>query len=110
MILAAAALSVSYAQEQQKPKQPPPAKPPAQQDPVEVEPPEEDEALKPKEYTFNPLEAQRDAVRFVADPHLLRLSAEIMGAEAQHWTALSSMRHHGDVKMSVPYPFVGGST
>ena len=60
LILAAAALSVSYAQEQQKPKQPPPAKPPAQQDPVEVEPPEEDEALKPKEYTFNPLEAQRD--------------------------------------------------
>lgn len=38
------------------PKQPPPAK----QEPVEVEPPEEDESLKPKEYSFNPLEAQRD--------------------------------------------------
>lgn len=25
-----------------------------------MEPPEEDESLKPKEYTFNPLEAQRD--------------------------------------------------
>lgn len=60
LILAAAALGVSLAQEQPKPKQPPAAKPPAQQDPVEVEPPEEDEALKPKEYTFNPLEAQRD--------------------------------------------------
>jgi ferritin-like protein len=43
------------------------------------------------------------------DPRLLRLSAELMGSEAQHWTVLSSVRHHGDVKMSVPYPFVGGS-
>ena len=38
---------------------PPPVKPPVAP-PVEVEPPEEDEALKPKEYSFNPLEAQRD--------------------------------------------------
>lgn len=43
---------------QQKPQ---PPKPPAKQDepPVE-EPPEEDESLKPKEYSFNPLEAQKD--------------------------------------------------
>ena len=38
---------------------PPPVKPPVAP-PVEVEPPEEDEALKPKEYSFNPLEAQKD--------------------------------------------------
>ena len=38
---------------------PPPVKPPVPP-PVEVEPPEEDEALKPKEYSFNPLEAQKD--------------------------------------------------
>jgi tetratricopeptide (TPR) repeat protein len=36
------------------------AKPPATQDPVEVEPPEEDESLKPKVYSFNPLEAKND--------------------------------------------------
>ena len=38
---------------------PPPVKP-SVPPPVEVEPPEEDEALKPKEYSFNPLEAQKD--------------------------------------------------
>jgi tetratricopeptide (TPR) repeat protein len=40
---------------QQKSK-PPPAAPQVQ----EQEPPEEDESLKPKEYTFNPLEAEKD--------------------------------------------------
>lgn len=49
-----------------KPKDPPAAptttdKPAAdKQNPAEVEPPEEDEALKPKVYAFNPLQAQRD--------------------------------------------------
>ena len=38
----------------QKPQNPPP--PPSQ----EQEPPEEDESLKPKEYSFNPLEAAHD--------------------------------------------------
>ena len=56
------ALNAAFGQQTPaKPVPPPPAgaaKP--QQDPVEVEPPEEDESLKPKEYTFNPLEAQRD--------------------------------------------------
>ena len=37
---------------------PKPAKPPAPQE-VE-EPPEEDASLKPREYTFNPLQAQKD--------------------------------------------------
>jgi tetratricopeptide (TPR) repeat protein len=45
---------------QDQPKQPP--KPPAQQPPqtVEQEPPEEDANLKPKEYAFNPLQANKE--------------------------------------------------
>ena len=35
-------------------------KPPAPPPPQEQEPPEEDESLKPKEYTFNPLQAGQD--------------------------------------------------
>ena len=60
LILAAVALGASYAQDQPPKPKPPAAKPPAQQDPAEVEPPEEDESLRPKEYTFNPLEAKND--------------------------------------------------
>src|SRR5579862_2389405 len=62
LILAAAALGVAFSQEPSKPKDPPPPDKPTtgKQDPVEVEPPEEDESLKPKEYTFNPLQAKRD--------------------------------------------------
>lgn len=44
------------AQETKRQKTPPP-KPPQQQ---EEAPPEEDESLKPKEFSFNPLEAERD--------------------------------------------------
>jgi hypothetical protein len=54
--------------------------------------------------------AYLEAIAKLADPRLLRISSEIMGSEGQHWTVLSSVRHHGDVMMSVPYPFVGGST
>jgi tetratricopeptide (TPR) repeat protein len=47
------------AQEQSKP----PAKPPAQQQPPEEqEPPEEDANLKPKDYSFNPLQAKKELV------------------------------------------------
>jgi hypothetical protein len=53
-------------------------------------------------------EAYFVAVGQLSDADLLRTSAQIMGCEAQHWTVLSSARHHGDVKISVPYPFVGG--
>ncbi len=35
-------------------------KPPAQQEQQEQEPPEEDASLKPKEYAFNPLQAQKE--------------------------------------------------
>ena len=57
LIFAAASVGLTRAYPQ--PPQPP-VKPPVKQEPVEVEPPEEDESLKPKEYSFNPLEAQRD--------------------------------------------------
>ena len=57
MILTAAALSIAFAQEPAKPKEP---ILPDKQIPVEVEPPEEDEALKPESYSFNPLEAQKN--------------------------------------------------
>ncbi len=67
LILAAAALGAAFAQESAKPQESTKPKTPAsatkptdKQNPAEVEPPEEDEALKPREYTFNPLEAQRD--------------------------------------------------
>ena len=50
-----AVFSVAGARAQDPPK---PAKPPAQQE--EQEPPEEDASLKPREYEFNPLQAQKD--------------------------------------------------
>jgi hypothetical protein len=51
-----------------------------------------------------------NAIGKLHDPALVRLSARIMGSEAQHWTALSAARHHGDVMLAVPYPFVQGTT
>lgn len=47
--------STLWAQGQQKPKTPPP-----KTEQQEEAPPEEDESLKPKEFSFNPLEAERD--------------------------------------------------
>ncbi|MCX6594593.1 MAG: hypothetical protein NTZ56_24030 [Acidobacteria bacterium] len=53
LVMLAALLSTALAMAQQ----PPPPPPPAPQQPAE--PPEEDESLKaPKEYTFNPLQAE----------------------------------------------------
>jgi Ferritin-like domain len=49
------------------------------------------------------------AISKLTDPGLLRTSVEAMGCEAQHWTVLSALQHHGDVTRSVPYPFVQGS-
>jgi len=54
-------------------------------------------------------DAYFQAVGKLKDPALVRMSAQIMGCEAQHWTVLSAARHHGDVKLAVPYPFVGGT-
>lgn|GEM_PF-2580918 len=73
------------------------------------------------------LGTQRDSLRLLVDvesmaegawfaaiarlraPGLAALAAAIMASEAQHWTALSAISHHGDPKISVPYPFVRGS-
>jgi tetratricopeptide (TPR) repeat protein len=51
------ALSLAGALCAQEPKKPPEQQPKEQQD---QQPPEEDESLKPKEYSFNPLEAEHD--------------------------------------------------
>jgi len=45
---------------QQEKQKPPAPKQPPQKQTQEQEPPEEDESLKPKEYSFNPLEAEHD--------------------------------------------------
>jgi len=57
LLLAALLAGVSWPQDQNGLKKSRPAAQP-QQD--EQEPPEEDDSLKPKEYSFNPLEAERD--------------------------------------------------
>jgi tetratricopeptide (TPR) repeat protein len=44
----------------QEPKQPPKTPPPQEQPPPEPPPPEEDESLKAKEYSFNPLQADKE--------------------------------------------------
>jgi ferritin-like protein len=49
------------------------------------------------------------AIPQLQHPALIRISVEMMGSDAQHWTTLSGLQHHGDVMLSVPYPFVQGS-
>jgi hypothetical protein len=46
----------------------------------------------------------------LVDPALIQLSVEMMGSDAQHWTALSGIQHDGDVVLAVPYPFVQGTS
>jgi ferritin-like protein len=50
-----------------------------------------------------------EAIGSVADATLVRMCAEIMGCEAQHWTILSGLLNHRDPKKAVPYPFVAGA-
>jgi tetratricopeptide (TPR) repeat protein len=59
LLLAALAAGALCAQQDQKPQNPKTSDKPAAQV-QEQQPPEEDETLKPKEYAFNPLEAERD--------------------------------------------------
>jgi hypothetical protein len=49
------------------------------------------------------------AIGELQDPSLLRLCAEIMGCEAQHWTVLSGFLNHQDPDKAAPYPFVEGT-
>jgi hypothetical protein len=51
-----------------------------------------------------------EALGKLGDPALSTLGASIMACEAQHWTVLSGLSHHGDVKITVPYAFVRGSS
>ncbi|MGZ4218188.1 MAG: ferritin-like domain-containing protein [Solirubrobacteraceae bacterium] len=44
-----------------------------------------------------------------ADVKLARKCASILGAEAQHYTALAGLLHPGDINKAVPGPFVEGS-
>jgi hypothetical protein len=43
------------------------------------------------------------------DPQLVRLAAEILACEAQHWTMLVDLLHRGDATQAVPHPTVRGS-
>ena len=46
----------------------------------------------------------------LVDPTLVRISAAIMGSDAQHWSVLSGIQHKGDITQSVPFPFVYGAS
>jgi hypothetical protein len=48
------------------------------------------------------------AISKLSSASLLTQAAQIMGNEAQHWTALSALLHAGDVFLGVPYPNVTG--
>jgi Ferritin-like domain len=44
----------------------------------------------------------------LSDPGLMRLAAELMCCEAQHWSALSELLHSGDVYSAVPTATITG--
>jgi hypothetical protein len=50
------------------------------------------------------------AIPQLVHPAVIQTSLEMMGSDAQHWTALSGLQHDGDVVLSVPYPFVQGTS
>jgi Ferritin-like domain len=50
------------------------------------------------------------ALKTLGSTELIRLSAEAMACEAQHWTVLSGLRNPGIYVKSVPWPFVTGSS
>jgi Ferritin-like domain len=49
------------------------------------------------------------AVKDLRHAGLVRLSAQIMACEAQHWTVLSGLRNPGQYVKAVPWPYVYGS-
>ncbi len=77
ILLAFLLLPGLWAQEKTKPQQPPK---------VEQEPPEEDESLKPKEYTFNPLQASKEVTigNYYFKKGNFRAAAKRF-SEATHW-------------------------
>lgn len=52
--------------------------------------------------------AYYSALSKLSNATLLTQAAQIMGSEAQHWTALSGLQHAGDVFLGVPYATVTG--
>jgi Ferritin-like domain len=48
------------------------------------------------------------AVASVLDPTTVRTIAEVMAAEAQHWTTITALRHPGQFDRAVPSAFVEG--
>jgi hypothetical protein len=50
-----------------------------------------------------------NAMRDLTSPSLIRLSAQIMSCEAQHWTVLMTALNPGQVVKAVPWPFVLGT-
>jgi tetratricopeptide (TPR) repeat protein len=77
------ALILPAARAQDQPKQP--AKPPAQQ-PVEQEPPEEDANAKAKQYSFNPVQANKELQVGLEYWHKRSYKAAAMRfREATHW-------------------------
>ncbi len=51
-----------------------------------------------------------NAIRDLTSPSLLRLGAQIMSCEAQHWTVLMQVLNPGQVVKAVPWPFVLGTS
>jgi Ferritin-like domain len=45
----------------------------------------------------------------LTDPRQVRLSAQIMACEAQHWTVLSGLRNPGQYVKAIPWPYVYGT-
>ena len=50
------------------------------------------------------------ALKTLGHADLVRMSAQAMACEAQHWTVVSGLRNPGIYVKSVPWPFVTGSS
>jgi hypothetical protein len=50
------------------------------------------------------------AIKTLGPAELVRLCAQAMACEAQHWTVISGLRNPGIYVKSVPWPFVTGSS
>jgi Ferritin-like domain len=51
-------------------------------------------------------QAYLTGLRDLHRPELIRVSAEIMSCEAQHWTVLMELLNPGQIVKAVPWPFV----
>jgi hypothetical protein len=51
-----------------------------------------------------------NGLRDLTNPALIRLAAQVMSCEAQHWTVLMGVVNPGVIVKAVPWPFVLGSS